>query len=117
MAAWEGWFQGFAPLIAPVAMTQAFPHPAPDGFGPVPQLARVLDVGGTPQPCMKNLLWPGVATFAQLPASARPLHGLVRDLPAGVQIIGPAYGENTLFALAEAMDVALGGFTAPKGFA
>lgn len=117
MAAWQTWFQGYDALIAPVAMTQAFPHPAPDGFGPVPQMARVLDVGGTPQPYMKNLLWPGIATFAQLPALARPLPGLLRGLPAGVQIIGPAFGENTLFVLGEAMDAAFGGFTAPEGFA
>lgn len=117
IAAWEQWFTGFDVLLAPVSMTQAFAHQVSDGFGPVPQMARVLDVGGEAQPYLKNLLWPGIATFAHLPALARPLPGGVAGLPAGVQMIGPLCGENTLFALGEAIDASLGGFVAPTGFA
>jgi amidase len=97
-------------------MGQAFPHQVSDGFGPVPQMARVLRIGDRDEPYMKNLLWPGVATFANLPSLVRPMPGGVGGLPAGVQMIGPYAGEETLFALGEAIDAALGGFVAPAGF-
>jgi len=116
MAAWAHWFQGFDALLAPVSMGQAFPHQVSDGFGPVPQMARVLRIGDRDEPYMKNLLWPGVATFANLPSLVRPMPGGVGGLPAGVQMIGPYAGEETLFALGEAIDAALGGFVAPAGF-
>jgi amidase len=38
-------------------------------------------------------------------------------MPAGVQIIGPAFGDLTTLALAKAMDAEFGGFTPPPGFA
>ena len=117
MAAWDQWFTGFDALLAPVSMTQAFPHQVGDGYGPAPQLARVLDVGGVAEPYLKNLLWPGIATFAHLPSLVRPMPGGAGGLPAGVQLIGPACGESTLFSLGEACDAAFGGFTAPAAFA
>jgi amidase len=117
MAGWAQWFTGHDALLAPVSMTQAFAHQVSDGFGPVPQMARVLRVGDRDEPYLKNLLWPGVATFATLPSLVRPMPGGVGGLPAGVQMIGPYAGENTLFALGEAIDAALGGFVAPGGFA
>ena len=116
IAAWDQWFTGFDALLAPVSMGQAFPHQVSDGFGPVPQMARVLEVGGVAQPYMKNLLWPGIATFAHLPSLVRPIPGGVAGLPTGVQLIGPALGENTLFAIDEACTTVFGRFVAPGGF-
>jgi len=116
IARWNAWFTGFDALLCPVAMTQAFTHQTGDGFGPVPQMARVLPVGNEVVPYMKNLVWPGIATFANLPAVARPLPELVCGLPAGVQMIGPAFGDYTVLKLAELCDEIFGGFTAPPGF-
>jgi amidase len=37
-------------------------------------------------------------------------------MPAGIQIIGPSYGDHTTLALARAMDAAFGGFAPPPGY-
>lgn len=116
IAAWQEWFQSFDALICPVAMSVAFPHQTEDGHGPIPQMFRSLRVGNEQRPYMENLFWPGIATLAHLPATARPLPGSVQGMPAGIQIIGPAYGDRTTLALARAMDSAFGGFTPPPGF-
>lgn len=116
MAAWDAWFARFDALICPVAMNVAFPHQTEDGHGPIPQMFRTLQVGNEQRAYMENLFWPGIATLAHLPATARPLPGQVHGLPAGVQIIGPAFGDLTTLALAKAMDAEFGGFTAPPGF-
>ena len=116
IAAWATWFRSFDALICPVAMNVAFPHQTEDGHGPIPQMFRTLAVGNEERPYMENLLWPGIATLAHLPATARPLPGKVHGMPAGIQIIGPAFGDRTTLALARAMDAAFGGFSPPPGF-
>lgn len=117
IAAWEAWFKDYDAVLMPVCMGQAFAHQIGDGFGPVPQLSRTLDIGGVHEPYLKNLLWPGVATFAHLPAVSLPLPDQINGLPAGVQIMGPAFGDRTVLKLAELCDETLGGFSVPPGFA
>ena len=116
MAAWAEWFTGFDALIAPVSMNVAFPHQTEDGHGPIPQMFRTLDVGNEKRPYMENLFWPGIATLAHLPATARPLPAQVHGMPAGVQIIGPAFGDMTTLHIAREMDKIFGGYTPPAGF-
>jgi amidase len=111
--AWAEWFQQYDIIICPVSMTVAFPHQTEDGHGPVPQMDRVLDVGGEIRPYMENLYWPGVATLAHLPSTVRPLPGLVRGMPAGFQCIGPAFGDYTTLKFAALCDEAFGGFVPP----
>lgn len=115
-AAWAEWFAGFDALICPVAMNVAFPHQTEDGHGPIPQMRRTLSVGNTEVPYLENLNWPGIATLAHLPSTVRPLPNLVHGMPAGFQIIGPAYGDRTTLALARAIDAAFGQFGHPPGF-
>lgn len=116
MAAWDAWFARFDALICPVAMDVAFPHQTEDGHGPIPRMFRTLQVGAEQRRYMESLFWHGIATLGHLPATARPLPRKVHGLPAGVQIIGPAFGDLTTLALAKAMDSELGGFAAPPGF-
>ena len=116
IAAWAGWFKTFDAMICPVAMNVAFPHQTEDGHGPIPQMFRRLTVGNEERPYMENLFWPGIATLAHLPATARPLPKMVHDMPAGIQIIGPAFGDRTTLTLARAMDSEFGGFAPPPGF-
>lgn len=116
IAAWAAWFGGFDALVCPVSMNVAFPHRTDDGHGPIPQMFRTLEVGGQARPYMENLFWPGIATLAHLPATARPLPGQVHGMPAGIQIIGPAFGDRTTLAIARGMDAEFGGFVAPAGY-
>lgn len=117
IAGWAEWFADHDILLCPVSMTPAFPHQTADGHGPVPQIARTLDVGNTRQPYLDNLLWPGIATLAHLPAAVRPLPERVQGLPVGVQMIGPAYGDRTVLAFAALCDAVFGGFVPPPGYA
>ena len=116
IAAWEEWFRDFDALICPVAMNVAFPHQTEDGFGWPPQLFRTLTVGDGTRPYLENLHWPGVAVLGHLPATARPLPEQVHGMPAGVQIIGPQYGDRSTLRLSALCDQAFGGFVPPPGF-
>lgn len=116
IAKWNAWFESFDILICPVAMTPAFPHQNQDGDGPIPSMARTLTVGGEQRPYLENLLWPGVATLAHLPATARPLPWKVGGMPSGVQIIGPSYGDLTTLAFSTLCDEIFGAFTPPPRF-
>ncbi|QFT57945.1 Glutamyl-tRNA(Gln) amidotransferase subunit A [Sulfitobacter sp. THAF37] len=114
--AWRDWFRDYDILLCPVSMTVAFPHQTEDGHGPVPQMARVLDVGGEMRPYLENLYWPGVATQGLLPATVRPLPSQVRGMPAGVQSIGVEFGDRTTLRFTELCDEVFGGFVPPPGF-
>lgn len=116
IAKWNRWFEDFDILLCPVAMTQAFPHDNQDGDGPIPSMARMLRVGNEERPYMENLLWPGLATLAHLPSTARPLPWQVGGLPAGIQIVGPSYGDRTTLAFSALCDEIFGTFTPPPGF-
>lgn len=116
IAKWNEWFKNFDILICPVAVTQAFPHQNQDGDGPIPSMARTLRVGNVERPYLENLLWPGVATFSHLPSTARPLPWKVDNMPAGIQIIGPSYGDRTTLAFSALCDEIFGTFTPPPGF-
>ncbi len=115
--AWRGWFRDYDILLCPVSMTVAFPHQTEDGHGPVPQMSRVLDVGGETRPYMENLYWPGIATLGHLPATVRPLPDPVRGMPAGVQAIGPEFGDRTTIRFTGLCDEVFGGFLPPPGYA
>ena len=110
---WSRFFEEFDVLLCPVSMTLAFPHKTDDGHGPVPQLKRTLVVDGTLRPYLDNLMWPGLATIAHLPSTARPLGAAIDGLPAGVQIIGPYLHDRTTIRFAALCDEAFGGFRAP----
>lgn len=93
--AWRAFFRGFDVLICPVTPTVAFAHDHLGGHGPAAQLQRRIDVSGAPRPYLDNLLWPGLATVANLPATAMPTGRFVQGLPAGVQVIGPLGEDRT----------------------
>lgn len=105
---WAVFFERYDLLLCPVAMTQAFAHQTEDGHGPVPQIARTLQVDGAPRPYLENLMWPGLTTVAHLPATARPLGERVGGLPAGVQIVGPCLHDHTPLRFAALCDQAFG---------
>lgn len=116
IARWRAVFEEADIVLAPVSMNTAFTHQVDDGHGPLPQLRRTLAVSGEERPYMENLLWPGAATLAHLPATVRPLPELVNGLPAGVQMIGDLYGDRTTLAFAAACDRAFGTAPLAPGF-
>lgn len=86
---WRALFETVDVVLAPCFGVPAFPHDdAPFG-------ERVLMIDGRPTPYAAQLAWPGVATFANLPATATPI-GRTRDgRPIGVQVIGDYLEDRT----------------------
>jgi amidase len=50
-----------------------------------------------------------------LPASVAPAGRTAEELPVGIQIVGPAYGDRTTIDFARGLAEACGGFEPPPG--
>ncbi|HQP21017.1 MAG TPA: amidase family protein, partial [Phenylobacterium sp.] len=108
---WASLFERFDVVLAPVFGLPAFPHEDnPDNR------ARILAVNGQPAPYFAQIAWPGMATFANLPATAAPMGRTAEGLPVGVQIIGGHLEDRTTIAFAGLMEREFGGFQAPPGY-
>jgi amidase len=107
---WAALFETYDVVLAPNRGTVAFPHnDEPDGD------KRTVLIDGQPTPYYAQLAWPGMATLANLPATAAPF-GATRDgLPIGVQIIGPYLEDRTTLAFAGLIEREFGGFRPPPG--
>ena len=57
-------------------------------------------IDGEATPYGAQLAWPGVATFANLPATSAPIGRTPDGLPIGVQVIGPFLQDRTTIAIA-----------------
>jgi amidase len=91
--------------------TPAFPHDHNPEQG-----KRHIDIDGTLYPYLDQMVWPGLATVAGLPATAAPIDHSETGLPIGVQIIGPYLEDRTTIRFAELVEREFGGFVAPPGF-
>ncbi|MBS0334444.1 MAG: amidase [Proteobacteria bacterium] len=108
---WAALFESFDVVLAPASSTAAFPHDDNPDFN-----ARTLMVDGEPSPYFLQVGWSGIATVANLPATAIPV-GQTRDgLPFGAQVIGPYLEDRTTLAFAELVEREFGGFRRPPGF-
>ncbi|WGM39365.1 amidase family protein [Caulobacter sp. NIBR1757] len=103
-------FEDFDVILAPTYGRTAYPHDAR------PQDERTHLIDNQETPYFDQLAWPGIATLANLPATAAPV-GLSTDgMPIGVQIIGPAFEDRTTIHFARLMEQAFGGFRFPPGY-
>jgi amidase len=107
---WAALFERFDVVLAPAFGLPAFPHED----NPDPR-ARILAVNGDPQPYFAQIAWPGMATFANLPATAAPIGRTADGLPVGVQIIGGCLEDRTTIAFAGLLEREFGGFVPPPG--
>jgi len=101
-------FQQVDVIIAPATPVCAFPH----DHSPFNRRTLTLS-NGARIPYRSMLNWIALATACGLPATAIPIGPLPNGLPFGVQVIGPRGGDSRTLAVAEAIEQALGGFTAP----
>lgn len=106
--AWHEFFRDVDVLIAPPALTPAFPHP--DG--------PTIDVDGTPVDRGMEGMALVFANLGGLPSLVAPA-GIDEDgLPIGVQLVGPAWSDLRQIDIAYELEQTgvLPGFTAPPGF-
>ena len=64
-------------------------------------------------PYLNGLQWPGLATVANLPATAIPTGRFIYGLPVGLQAIGPYLEDRTALRFAQLAAAVVGGFVAP----
>lgn len=90
-AAWADYFRDIDVFICPANFTAAFPH----DHRPMEQIT----VNG--RSYMDQSFWIAHASLAGLPAVAAPIGLTAAGLPAGIQVIGPPYEDDTALTFAE----------------
>ena len=105
-------FERFDAILAPIGPVPAFPH----DHRPFEKRTITLS-NGQSAPYLAMLRWIALATACGLPATAIPVGRTPAGLPVGAQLIGPRGGDYRNLAIAEAIEAALGGFTAPPEIA
>ncbi len=92
---WRALFEAHDVVLAPCFGTTAFAHQAGGDM-----MDRTLIIDGEPTRYGLQLAWPGVATVANLPATAVPVGTARSGMPIGVQVIGPYLEDFTTLAFA-----------------
>jgi len=109
--AWAALFETVDVVIAPTLGVVAFPHDDSPNMQ-----TRTLTINGQPRPYFGQLAWPGMATLANLPATAAPIGLTAGGLPIGAQIIGPYLEDRTTIGFADLLEREFGGFKRPPGY-
>ncbi len=103
---WAALFETVDVVVAPTTVTVAFPHL----LEPRDPFARQLTVNGKRVPYVSLSSWIGMATVANLPATAAPIGRTPAGLPIGAQIIGPYLEDRTTIEFARLLAGEIGGF-------
>jgi amidase len=108
-AVWNRYFDEVDVFLCPANFTAAFAHddrPFEERSVPTPAGDRPYDA---------QSFWVSHASLAGLPAVVAPVGRTGAGLPVGVQIIGPAFEDDTAITFAELLGEVIGGFAAPAG--
>jgi len=95
---WTHLFEVFDIVLAPVMGVVAFAHDRAD-FN-----SRIHLIDGVETPYAAQIAWPGMATLANLPATAMPVGKTRAGLPIGLQAIGPYLEDYTTLAFASLVE-------------
>jgi amidase len=123
---WSAFFRDWDVLLSPVITTAALPHMQEGGSimsagrtitarhiqtGPVWE--RKLTVNGRTVAYNDMLFWPGLTAGFHLPATVVPMGMTKADLPMGVQVTGPIYGDRMTLMAASLLEQAGYAFRPP----
>ena len=106
VAQWDALFDAYDFVLAPPAPVLAVPHSDKAVF------RGTLTINGTEEPGGNGLMWAGMATFPNLPATVLPIGSgtyLGAQLPCGMQVIGPRWADLDCIAAAESIGSILHG--------
>ena len=109
--AWSAFFREWDVLLCPVIATAALPH-RQDGA----TWDRRISIDGKEIAYNDMLFWPGLTGGYHLPATVAPMGATKAELPLGVQIAGPIYGDRSTIAAAALLEQAWMGFRPPPGW-
>ena len=104
-AQWRAIFEKWDVVLCPTMSTPAFRH------NEEPAEQRTIMIDQKPYPYFDQVAWPSIAPG--LPATVAPIGSDDGDLPIGVQIIGPSFGDRTTIRMACLMEREFGGFIPP----
>lgn len=106
---WAEFFKSFDVILCPVMPSIVGQHDFDR-----PSWQRTVLVDGKEQAYWDQVLWCGaLASFAFLPATARPIENSASGIPLGLQIIGPYMEDRTTLRFASLTDEIFGTFKAP----
>jgi amidase len=117
--AWAEVFERADVVLCPVSPVAALRHdPDPSAVDSVDhRLARTIEVDGTEQPYLEQIMWNVVVGMARIPSTVAPVGLTPADLPVGVQVVGPRFADRTTIAVAGMVGDLCGGFRPPPAFA
>ncbi|MDG1197291.1 MAG: amidase [Actinomycetota bacterium] len=105
---WWNFFKSWDVLLAPVAITAAFPHQTEGNL-----YTRTLDVDGEERPYADLIVWTSQFGYVYLPSTVVPVGNTKEGLPVGIQVVGPYLGDRTTIEFAKYMEQLLGGYKVP----
>jgi amidase len=105
---WWNFFKSWDVLLAPVAITAAFPHQIEGNL-----YTRTLDVDGGERPYADLIVWTSQFGYVYLPSTVVPVGNTKEGLPIGIQVVGPYLGDRTTIEFAKYIEQLLGGYKVP----
>lgn len=110
-ARWREFFRDCDILLCPTVPTTAIRHDHSNIN------RRTITVNGETRDYWDQIIWPGMASMAGLPATVAPVGRASDGLPVGIQIMGPYLEDRSTIDFARRLAEVVGGYEPPPAFA
>ena len=110
-ALWHDFFKDCDILLCPTVPTTAIRHDHSNIN------RRTITVDGETRDYWDQIIWPGMASMAGLPATVAPVGRASDGLPVGIQIMGPYLEDASTLDFARRLGEVVGGYEPPPAFA
>ena len=108
---WRDFFRDCDILLCPTVPTTAIRHDHSNIN------RRTITVDGETRDYWDQIIWPGMASMAGLPATVAPVGRASDGLPVGIQIMGPYLEDAGTIDFARRLGEVVGGYEPPPAFA
>ncbi len=107
---WSEFFRDCDILLCPTVPTTAIRHDHSNINH------RTIDVDDETRDYWDQIVWPGMASMAGLPATVAPVGRASDGLPVGIQIVGPYLHDRSTIDFARRLGEVVGGYKPPPAF-